>query len=244
MIQGHLLRLGLILAGSMIAKFFAVRWVGANFDLKRAIDNLGVELKNLAKDIGEKGSKFTDDLDRLVKDFGSIQDGQDVDLEELLAMCNRTLVTYRALPTPAKALVRTTLDIEGHVRDVAKSAVEQEGWRLIGAKADPNGDLTEHLSGQYRGLYYLGCVGRRLSADEADQLAKTLIHFHAQLGRATDAPLVEWYQTVGVSQKTKLVDLLRICPEVADADLSAERIAWVMAQNVDVEPVDVLTVFQ
>ena len=160
MIQGPLLRLGLWVVAGMVAKFFAIRWIGANFDLRNAIDKLGVDLKNLAKDIETKGSKFSGDLSRLISDFARIQDGENVDIQELLELCNRTIETYRALPTAAKAMVRARIDIEGHVKDVAKHAIEQEGWRLVGEKAPSERTLSEHLANQYRGLHYLGFAGR------------------------------------------------------------------------------------
>ena len=123
--------------------------------------------------------------------------------------------TDEDLPEPAQVEVKTP---------VLAEEVRIAGYILLHSVNSPEQSIHDLIRQKYRGLWLIGRVGGRIKDSKLDALAAELGHFHKQYyaatGHDTDRALVAWYETVGVSNRLPLTEILLRSP-IVDQFLNA-----------------------
>lgn len=236
-------RIALIIGTGLFAKLVTARWATHGFNLAKALKSIGDDIPILVKQLQEHGETFFEQARDLLDALQELKKGTSTPFCELVAKIDCVQSAYSHLPDSVHTLVDSQFNVQASLTKLSREAAVTEGWRLMGAlpdEGDSKENLNQHLARWYRGLYLIGCVQERVSSSDQDTIAHTLRHFHAQLGRSVDQPLVEWYQTVGVSAHVSLDRLLGTCPEIIALGIDHRYIAYAMGQDVDVVFLDML----
>lgn len=107
------------------------------------------------------------------------------------------------------------------------------GLETLNSTQVTNMTLAEFISRKYIGLFYIGRSGHRMTAEEVDTLASTMLHLHSLHNTSGDKDLIAWYQTVGVSVPgADLIERLKKCPEVSALAVDVRYIAHALNQSV------------
>ncbi len=102
--------------------------------------------------------------------------------------------------------------------------VSVAGYNLLNRANSAEQSIHDFIRQKYRGLWLIGRSGGRIEDGKLDTLAAELGHLHKQsytvTGHDTDRALAAWYETVGVSNRLPLTQLLlrsRIVDQAFDA---------------------------